>query len=77
MADHHGHADLRQRPQAQRSKKFGSRFVADREHEQAEEDRFEQRRNHEVSELSKYDGHDQRAGGGADRKSGDPAAAQE
>ena len=66
----HGHADLRQRPDAQRSKEFGPRLKADREYEQAEEDRFEQGRNDEVSELSKYHGHDQRARRRADRKSG-------
>mgnify|MGYP003694095837 CR=1 FL=1 len=39
----HGQAHLRQRPEAQRSKEFRPRLIADREHEQAEEDRFEQR----------------------------------
>jgi hypothetical protein len=37
----HGHADLRQGPDAQRSKEFRPRFIADREYEQAEEDRLE------------------------------------
>ena len=68
-ADDHGHADLRQRAEAQRGKEFRPRFIADREDEQAEEDRLEQRRDHESSELSKEHGHDQRAGRGADRKS--------
>ena len=68
-ADDHGDADLRQRAQAQRSKEFRARFIADREDEQAEEDDLEQRRDHEGSELSKHHRHDQRAGRGADRKS--------
>ena len=65
-ADDHGDADLRQRAQAQRSKEFRSGFIADREHEQAEEDGLEQRRDHEGSELPEDHGHDQRAGRGAD-----------
>src|SRR6266850_3016493 len=52
----HGHADLRQGPDAQRSKEFGPGFIADREYEQAEEDRFEQWRDHEVSELTEHHG---------------------
>ena len=73
----HGQAHLRQRPDAQRSKKFRPRLVADRKHEQAEEDRFEQRGNHEVSELPKYHGHDQRAGRRAYRKSLDLESPEE
>ena len=67
-ADDHGNAGLRQRAEAQRGKEFRPRFVADREDEQAEEDRLQQGRDHEGPELSKQDGYNKCAGRGADRK---------
>ena len=68
-ADDHGDANLRQRSQAERSEELRPRFISDREDEQAEEYRLEQRRNDEMSELSKQYGHYQRAGRGAHRES--------
>src|SRR3954454_7177869 len=68
--------DLSQRPDAQRGKEFGSGPVADREHEQAEENDPQQGGEREGAELPDENGNDERAGRGADRKAADPDAAK-
>ncbi len=74
-ADAKRHADLRQGSQAEGGEELGSGAVADREDEQAEEDRSKQWRNGEISELPEDDGDDQDAGRRTQRKSLEPDAA--
>ena len=69
--------DLCQRPQAQRSKELRPRAVADREHEQAEQDRLEQRGNREGAELAEDNGDDQRARRRADGEAEEFEAAED
>ena len=75
-AEHERERDLRQGPDAQRGKELGSGPVADREHEQAEEDDPQQGWKREGAELPDQDGNDERARRGADRKAADPDAAK-
>src|SRR4051812_5594740 len=75
-AKHECERNLRQGPDAQRGKELGSGPVADREHEQAEENDPEQGRKREGAKLPDQNGNDERARGGADRKTANPDAAK-
>ncbi|MGY3143855.1 hypothetical protein ACVWYQ_000854 [Bradyrhizobium sp. USDA 3397] len=76
-ADHQREHDLCQSPHAQRGEEFRSRTVADRENEQAEQNRPEDRREREAPELSDQHGDDQDAGGSSDREAANPDAAED
>ena len=65
-----------QRLQAQRSKKFRPRTIANREDEKAEKKGFEQRRDDEGPELAEQDSDHQGAGRGTDGEATDAQAAE-
>src|SRR5262245_33284890 len=74
---HQRQHDLRERLQAQRGKKLRSGAIADGEHEQAEEDRLQQRRDNDGPKLSENDSNDQNAGGNAESKTADTNAPEQ